>query len=741
MAITNTNPDGIRVTTAAANSTLGSQAAAASNEIIFPDTIAGTNNGNLEASPTYVARKVIVRQGAGDEETKYITAIDGGGTTATVNEDWVVAPVSTDTYHVSYRLADAETVGAQVNLNSKTGVYEFSRNFTVGNSGGGGFAYFAFTDYPGMEMDDSGALDDFTVDADGRCDIGYLQGGAAISGAVILSTKSTAGEPYMNFIEGAEVRAYAGIFWSQVEDTFMSNPATTAGNIDFRNCTFIKTSYTAQFDAQDMTNTTWQGAGDSTNDTFRITSNTNIDTIILANTAGFTSLDDTLTEALEVRNCTFVGNSVNVTVHDDKSWRFVNPKLWTANSTFIAFQVDDLNKVERLFSLDITVSQPDGTAINLAETYVYEGTINSDLPTANRVASDTNGLASSDVLTDLYTFPGSVFTTVSYGAFAVKVYSYTFDPYVAVITADYTVAGLKVAANIATDTNITETTQATAITNGSGIVISKHATGETDPRPLKVIHYDTGTGGLPIVGETITEGSATGVVVEYLGDAVEGYLVLETWNGTEFTNNQTATGGTGTFSAATDTTGGGSSFYQEYTWEVDSSSLAMTAVYDYCYAKISEATPDAIWLNVIEWGEGEQSNLVYVGTSGYKTERNVNLTEGVWISNRGTGTVAYMTSDAGVQFIPPASYSFTLTGLKAGSEIRLYNASTNEEINGVESSSTSFTHTYTYTGDITMYVVIFALAYKDIRLTGLTLSNTNQSIPIQQQVDRVYSNP
>jgi hypothetical protein len=134
-------------------------------------------------------------------------------------------------------------------------------------------------------------------------------------------------------------------------------------------------------------------------------------------------------------------------------------------------------------------------------------------------------------------------------------------------------------------------------------------------------------------------------------------------------------------------------------------------------------------------------NLIYFDGTGYNTERNANLTEGVWLSTVGLGTISYMTSDAGVQYIPPVQYSFTLTGLIAGTEVRIFNSDTNEEIDGVESSSTTFSYTYVYTSDIPIFVVVFSLNYKDIRLTGLTLSNGNQSIPIQQQFDRNYLNP
>jgi hypothetical protein len=50
----------------------------------------------------------------------------------------------------------------------------------------------------------------------------------------------------------------------------------------------------------------------------------------------------------------------------------------------------------------------------------------------------------------------------------------------------------------------------------------------------------------------------------------------------------------------------------------------------------------------------------------------------------------------------------------------------------------SFSYTYTYTTDINITVVVFDLFSKDIRLTGLSLTTTNQSIPIQQNTERNY---
>lgn len=97
--------------------------------------------------------------------------------------------------------------------------------------------------------------------------------------------------------------------------------------------------------------------------------------------------------------------------------------------------------------------------------------------------------------------------------------------------------------------------------------------------------------------------------------------------------------------------------------------------------------------------------------------------------------------DTGVVRAAPTQVSFTLTGLVSNSEVRIYNTSDGSEIAGSDSTGTSFSYNYVYSTNINIYVVIFHLSYKEIRLTGLTLSNVNQSIPIQQNIDRVYSNP
>jgi hypothetical protein len=91
--------------------------------------------------------------------------------------------------------------------------------------------------------------------------------------------------------------------------------------------------------------------------------------------------------------------------------------------------------------------------------------------------------------------------------------------------------------------------------------------------------------------------------------------------------------------------------------------------------------------------------------------------------------------------LDPAAASLILTGLRTGSEVRIYRESDGVELGGVESSGTSFTFNYDYIGDdINVFIVVHALNYLNIRYDGIFLSNEDINIPVQQQVDRQYGN-
>jgi hypothetical protein len=192
--------------------------------------------------------------------------------------------------------------------------------------------------------------------------------------------------------------------------------------------------------------------------------------------------------------------------------------------------------------------------------------------------------------------------------------------------------GVSTQAVFLADPAITEASQATALTNPTtNPTLTKHGPGETDTRPMKALGYNGGTGSAPTLGETMTQGSATGNVVDFEGDGVSGTLLLESWNGTEFTNDGNITGGTSTFDATTNITGEAGAFYQEYTWELDAKGEAMTIVYDYQAARLAEDPVTAEFEPAIIWGgdEAAANQLLFFGAGGYFTPRAVRRWAGI----------------------------------------------------------------------------------------------------------------
>ncbi len=79
----------------------------------------------------------------------------------------------------------------------------------------------------------------------------------------------------------------------------------------------------------------------------------------------------------------------------------------------------------------------------------------------------------------------------------------------------------------------------------------------------------------------------------------------------------------------------------------------------------------------------------------------------------------------------------TLTGLQANTEIRVYDAGTTTELAGVENSGTSFTANISVSS---VDIVVLSLGYEYQKLKNVDTSQ-NLTLPIQNRVDRSYSNP
>jgi hypothetical protein len=1039
MAITSSAGDGVRITTAAKNGTVKSFTG---GKVRLEDPIGTGNNGNLEASPTYTNRLILIDGGTGSGQVRFITAEDltppGGDANDVdldVSEDWVVNPDNTSTFQISYVQGDVATVNG-ASVSSKTNVLEMTRELSVGTAGGGGaFAFLFFGIYQGVEgTDDTSATQpSIIVEDNGRLQLGYLQGATPVSGAIVTGFRNTADEDFIQINSGGIVRWYASVFRSWLQPLLFQMSASTTSDIDIRDCLIVDLSgsmewrigtYGPDLTVQGQTRTT---------DVLLLEDVALVDGILFTQMHGFDSLDDGLTETITVRNVNFTQNDRHVLVHDDKIWNFVNARGWEPTggaSGFITFEVDDLNEVNKKFRLSLVLSDTAGNKIQFAAIAVYEELTNQNIPPDNKTQSVFFGEAFADILTDKYTFPASVFTTASFGSFALRIYKYGKTPILAPLENDD--EGVTLPITMVDDPAITEPDATQAIVTGAAsgsIRVERHATGETDPRPINVIRFTGGTDGgdgAPSVGDVITgAGGATGEIIELLGSATgNGFLVLELRNATAYVDAETLTDTTQTnqWTATADLTPS-PGVDLDFTWLVKGNSRSMTEIYDYLAAHMGKAlnpqvitddggtltvvtgaaksdvadafrllpavpvandaiyfgelstvfqrlginvssagtggsgtweywngtawtavtllndgtngfttsgsnvvdftlptnwerrginpkvaaqvwqvdisgptfvdettdwnsaaagdvlpfpateavgdyfavgraapfeavihdtgtagvggvvvweywngtawvafsdvvddtngftttgpqqvswtVPDdwatlslggadplyysrarittvystnpildegwvettlaywlrfnvtsagtvggqgqlaqfsPVWTQVVEWGEDEQSQLVFSGADGFFTPRNVRRAEGVWISGRGAGAVDFFTDDAGTTFTPPVNRTYTVTNLIAGSEVRIYDDPSLDinlpgaEINGIETSGTSFAHAYQFTASQNVIVHVFDLNHKPVRFQDV-LGNADKDVQVFQIPDRDYLNP
>jgi hypothetical protein len=348
-----------------------------------------------------------------------------------------------------------------------------------------------------------------------------------------------------------------------------------------------------------------------------------------------------------------------ITIAADETWNSINPNwtIVTTGQTELDFLNSTSNIVNEKYTLNATVQQTDGTKLENAYTYVYEGLVNLDLPADNRQPTNTSGFATSDVLSATYVDSGgTALTKTAYGNFALKVYKYTYSPFVSSLGASLSTQ-VDQSVTLLDDSALSQSDQATAIASGSGITVTQSAT-----NPNSLITFENGSGTLSAT-ETVTgsPSGASGTVVEISdGDSSAGKVFLNSRNGTAFTNGDSLSNG-GSWSADyTDNS------EKRFTWEVDCATKSIQVTYDYLAAKMAEATPDSIFLDVMIWGQATESQLLYSGASGFYTKRN--NSQGVFLSNRGAGTVAYFTANDGTTWAPSISTTLEVNGVKTGEE-------------------------------------------------------------------------
>lgn len=655
MAIVSGSAEGIEVTTAAMNEALGSQAQANGvDEIVLSDTLANVNNGNITGPTTYVGRMLILRQGTGTEETRLVTAATAGtGTTQilTVNEDWDTIPASSDNVHISYSSDDMEAFTGMT-LNAKTGVYEggTTREWQIGQ--GTNFAYAAVFNFQGWELTDRGSTEPgLTVRNNGRLDFGYLQGGEAIQGAIITGLNNVDGELSIEIEAGGILRSYATLYRSWLNVIGFIVRATA--DVDCKGN--VNKDFTDEFLMLDGTwiDNTISGEGAGT-ELVRLAEETVVTQLLLSDCGGLTTeASDTTTETLTVRDATFINVTPKIIIEANKTWNMINP-VWTvseADQSDLSFSNATSNEVNEQYSLDPVVQDAAGTKINGARVFVYEGLRLDDL--VQELTSDADGLAPGVwTYKNFVEATASTLTVLTDGDHALRVDNYGDFPFVAALTSNALFTGAVV---LNPDPAISEATQATAITAGSGALFN------TDSNPSEIFDFTSGSGTLAdgmII--TFSPSGAIGTITESVsGDSVAGTIHLNARTATAIANGDTfsRTGGTaGTFSGTytNDTK-------QPFSRWITGNALTLQTLHDYFAARTAQDsggfTAEAEIIH--EWGKENEARVLRLGANGFFTNRSAG--EGVFITDYGAGTVEFFTDDAGNTFVPPATATLKAT--------------------------------------------------------------------------------
>lgn len=142
------------------------------------------------------------------------------------------------------------------------------------------------------------------------------------------------------------------------------------------------------------------------------------------------------------------------------------------------------------------------------------------------------------------------------------------------------------------------------------------------------------------------------------------------------------------------------------------------------------------------------SNAVEIDTTGTYTFTGMTFSGNTVDINNTSGGAVTVNASGGSN---PATYTgtvtinntvnLTLTGLVAGSEVRILTAGTTTERDGVETSGTSFVYSYNYSAGDFVDIVVHKEDYKHLRISNYALGSLDSSLPVQQIFDRNYSNP
>lgn len=733
MAITYSAGAGTAITSPAMTETLATQAQqTGNNTVIVTDTLGNIGGGNIGdgssgVGDTYAGRLLIIDQNSGTEQIRFcISDTAGTGTTRilTVSEDWVTNPVvTTDVIVVPYELADIEDGGAGggVNLNSKSGLWEFGRILTMNSTGN-----LAALAGNAMELADRGTSLNMLVESGGFFYAGYLFAGAPISGIEMISFNGATGEPSVQVASGGHSIINDSLIWSQ--KVIMQHECIAGCNAIYRRTKFLRhTEELLLYDAE-LDDCSVGGTG-TTTEIVRVNAGTVCNKLVLADVDTLDSVADTAAETIEMTAVQFVSVTDFINVRNNKTWDLIDP-IWDAtiytDFTWVGSTANAVNDRRSVFAV---VQEADGTKLQDALVNVYENTQLDDL--VQELTTDVDGEASGNFL---YLEHVTNSATTTYGGHAIQAGKWLYLPFVAAQVSSASFNGTIV---LNPDSNIAETTQATAESAGSTI------TWNEDTNPSEVVAFTAGSGTLAdgmII--TYSPSGAVGTISTIMsGDSTAGEFHLHTRDATAIGTTQTfsRTGGTaGTFSGThTDAS------EQPFSIWIDGQDLAMQVIYDYLAAIQNDTTLTADGEFIWEWCRSAQTQPLYHSGSSFFTEESNG--KGIVIVDGGGGTQDYYTDDNGLQYIPPVTVNVTFDNLKDNSEVRIYEAGTNTELAGIEDATAGSVDNRNFAASLLAgtsvdYVIhnwqSGVTVYQSIRVNAFTWPSTDTTIQVQQQVDR-----
>jgi len=120
--------------------------------------------------------------------------------------------------------------------------------------------------------------------------------------------------------------------------------------------------------------------------------------------------------------------------------------------------------------------------------------------------------------------------------------------------------------------------------------------------------------------------------------------------------------------------------------------------------------------------------------SGTANDMTINASDGsdptTWEATEGT------TGDVVIN----NTVTYTLTGLVAGTEVRIFRTSDGVELNGVESSGTTFDHVYNFVGNTAVRIIVQQVGYRWQQLND-TMTAVSRTRPVLMEEDFNYANP